>query len=162
MAEAIRALACMGPTSVGKADQKGDKSMKSKIFAALFVTFVGAIWSAPMAAADNCWYSESVRNPHNVILTPNTEECFGTEIQLVTQGDEIATLTTALGEPPIVTLTLKCRDGSELRVENYALVDRTTYFPYPSGCEAKNFARVSTINFLPTQIVGKLKIRLRS
>ena len=116
---------------------------------------------APAASAQvgNCWMAESERAPHHVILTPNETPCAGDEIQLVTQGDEIANLTTLLGTAPLVTITMKCANGTELREENYPLTQRTTYFSFP-GCQAKNFARVSTMNFLPSQIVGKLKIRL--
>lgn len=127
----------------------------------LIAAAAGAAWAAPAAFAENCWYAESSRQPHHVILTPNTDVCYGTEVQLVTQGDEVANLTAELGEAPIVTISLKCREGYEFVAENYALTSRTSYFPYPSGCTAKNFARVSTVNFLPSQIAGKLKIRLK-
>jgi|688.fasta_scaffold811467_1 hypothetical protein len=136
------------------------------VVAALAVAGVGTFADLPVSMApaataqtSNCWLSEAERNPAHIILTANEEGCTGNEIQLVTQGSEVANLTAAIGTTPLITITLKCRDNTELRIENYPLVDRTSYFPKP-GCAVKNFARVSMMNFKPSDIVGKLKIRL--
>jgi hypothetical protein len=136
--------------------------LKSVVISASAAMVCGApVMLAPTASAQvgNCWLSESERQPAHVILVPNELPCSGNQIQLVTQGDEVANLTNLLGTAPLVTITMKCADGTELREVNYPLTTRTSYFSKP-GCAAKNFARVSAMNFKPSDIVGKLKIRL--